>query len=402
MKGLYRYLSPFAPDQSGAVSALYELGGILVICDAGGCAGNVCGFDEPRWFTQKSAVFSAGIRDMDAIMGRDDRLMQKIGDAVSQMDAAFVALIGTPVPAVIGTDLAALGKLARRRFGLPVLAVDTTGMELYDKGQEKAWLSLLEAFARPEPDAARAPALCVWGATPLDLPGENAGERLAQRLSALGFGRAACAGYGAGLADVENAGAARCNLVVSPSGLAPAKWLQKRFGTPYLAGLPLAERGLAELKGAIAAEIAGAPRSRAQNGAGEPVPGEKKPGGVLLLHQQVLADALRRELAARGFSGRADIAGWFAQAPELARPGDRALRAEGDLAALVSERGYAAVAGDPLYRRALPDFTGVYVELPHYAVSSGIFPEPETETVIQKLLEAAGAGQNGKGGAAPC
>lgn len=401
MKGLYRYLSPFAPDQSGAVSALYELGGILVICDAGGCAGNVCGFDEPRWFTQKSAVFSAGIRDMDAIMGRDDRLMQKIGDAVSQVDAAFVALVGTPVPAVIGTDLAALAKLARRRFGLPVLAVDTTGMELYDKGQEKAWLSLLEAFARPEPDAARAPALGVWGATPLDLPGENAGERLAQRLSALGFGRAACAGYGAGLADVENAGAARCNLVVSPSGLAPAKWLHKRFGTPYLAGLPLTERGFAELKEAIADALSG----NTASGSAEPVYGEEKPGGVLLLHQQVLADALRRELAARGFSGRADIAGWFAQAPELARPGDRVLRAEGDLATLVSESGYAAVAGDPLYRRALPDFTGVYVELPHYAVSSGIFPEPETETVLQKLLEAAGApgaGQNGKGGAVPC
>ena len=49
MKGLYRYLSPFSPDQSGAVAVLYELGGIIVILDAGGCAGNICGFDEPRW-----------------------------------------------------------------------------------------------------------------------------------------------------------------------------------------------------------------------------------------------------------------------------------------------------------------------------------------------------------------
>ena len=31
MKGLYRYLSPFSPDQSGAVAVLYELGGIIVI-----------------------------------------------------------------------------------------------------------------------------------------------------------------------------------------------------------------------------------------------------------------------------------------------------------------------------------------------------------------------------------
>ena len=64
MRGLRKYLTPFAPDQSGAVSVLYELGGIIVICDAGGCTGNVCGFDEPRWFERKSAVFSAGLRDM--------------------------------------------------------------------------------------------------------------------------------------------------------------------------------------------------------------------------------------------------------------------------------------------------------------------------------------------------
>ena len=81
MRGLRKYLTPFAPDQSGAVSVLFELGGIVVICDAGGCTGNVCGFDEPRWFEQKSAIFSAGLRDMDAILGRDDRLVAKLADA---------------------------------------------------------------------------------------------------------------------------------------------------------------------------------------------------------------------------------------------------------------------------------------------------------------------------------
>ena len=48
MKGLRKCLTPFAPDQSGAVSVLYELGGIIVVVDAGGCTGNICGFDEPR------------------------------------------------------------------------------------------------------------------------------------------------------------------------------------------------------------------------------------------------------------------------------------------------------------------------------------------------------------------
>ena len=91
MRGLRKYLTPFAPDQSGAVSVLYELGGIIVICDAGGCTGNVCGFDEPRWFERKSAVFSAGLRDMDAILGRDDRLVAKLVDAAEKVEAGFAA-----------------------------------------------------------------------------------------------------------------------------------------------------------------------------------------------------------------------------------------------------------------------------------------------------------------------
>lgn len=78
MKGLRRFLTPFAPDQSGAVSVLYELGGIVVIVDAGGCAGNICGFDEPRWSETRSAIFSAGLRDMDAIMGRDKLLVKRL------------------------------------------------------------------------------------------------------------------------------------------------------------------------------------------------------------------------------------------------------------------------------------------------------------------------------------
>ena len=125
MRGLRKYLTPFAPDQSGAVSVLYELGGIIVICDAGGCTGNVCGFDEPRWFERKSAVFSAGLRDMDAILGRDDRLVAKLVDAADKIDANFAAIVGTPVPAVIGTDYRALKRMCEKKTDLPILAIDT-------------------------------------------------------------------------------------------------------------------------------------------------------------------------------------------------------------------------------------------------------------------------------------
>ena len=151
MKGLHKIIYPFAPDQSGAVSVLYELGGLLVVCDAGGCAGNICGFDEPRWGSGRnagrSAVFSAGLRDMDAILGRDTLLVEKMARAAAHMQASFAAIIGTPVPATIATDYRAVQKMAEERCGMPVLAIETNGIRWYDQGAEAAYLALFKTFA---------------------------------------------------------------------------------------------------------------------------------------------------------------------------------------------------------------------------------------------------------------
>ena len=45
LKYLRMYLPPFAPDYSGVCSTLFELRGIVVIHDAGGCTGNYTGYD---------------------------------------------------------------------------------------------------------------------------------------------------------------------------------------------------------------------------------------------------------------------------------------------------------------------------------------------------------------------
>lgn len=49
MSRLCVFMLPLAPDYSGAASALFDLGGIVVMHDASGCTGNFTGYDEPRW-----------------------------------------------------------------------------------------------------------------------------------------------------------------------------------------------------------------------------------------------------------------------------------------------------------------------------------------------------------------
>ena len=341
MRGLRKYLTPFAPDQSGAVSVLFELGGIVVICDAGGCTGNVCGFDEPRWFEQKSAIFSAGLRDMDAILGRDDRLVAKLADVVQKIDATFVAVIGTPVPAVIATDYIAFKRMSEKKIKLPILTVDTDGMELYDKGEEKAFLELFKIFAiekyQPEEDR-----IGILGMTPQDVSDLKAADKMRELFQQKYDQQAVCYGMGDGLEEIKKASSASKNIVVSPAALVAAQYLEKTFGTPYEISYPLAGELIPEMD----------------------YTGKK----ILVVHQQVIADSIRRELKARG-AEIVQVADWFMMKKELREEGDVFLRDEDDYIEVVENGDFDIIFADECMKRMVPEFGGIFVNTRHFAVS---------------------------------
>ena len=341
MRGRRKYLTPFATDQSGAVSVLYELGGIIVICDAGGCTGNVCGFDEPRWFERKSAVFSAGLRDMDAILGRDDRLVAKLVDAAEKVEAGFAAVIGTPVPAVIGTDYQALKRMCEKKTDLPVLAVNTDGMELYDGGERKAYLELFKVFAR-EKLPVETGRVGILGMTPQDVSDLKAADKLREKFKSQGH-QAVCYGMGDGLDEVKKASSVEKNIVVSPAALECARYLEKTFGTPYEVGYPLVEELVPDM------EYAG-----------------KK---ILIVQQQVMAGSIRAELRKRGGDGKITVASWFSMEKDLLEEGDVSLKDEEDYMELVEKGRYDVIFADPCMRRMTKDFSGVFVDAVHFAVS---------------------------------
>lgn len=387
MRGLRKYLTPFAPDQSGAVSVLYELGGLIAICDAGGCTGNVCGFDEPRWFEQKSALFSAGLRDMDAILGRDDRLVEKLVDAASKLDVKFVAIIGTPVPAVIGTDYKALGRMCEKKLNMPVITIDTDGMELYDVGEEKAWLELFRTFAEKgklnlDIEKKRGK-IGVLGLTPQDTSDLQAPKKVREYYQEKEGKEAICYCMGEnvcrstyGLDNDRTAGEVEKNIVVSPAALAAAKYLEKTFGTPYEVTYPIVEELVPDMD----------------------YRGKK----ILIVHQQVIGNAMRAEIRRRCQKVNEDpsvdnnaaitVASWFMMKPELSEEGDISFREEDDYMELVKEEDYDIVFADPMMKRMTEDAykmagTGcvadaheterkrIFIDATHFAVSGKLREE---------------------------
>ena len=341
MRGLRKFLTPFAPDQSGAVSVFYEFGGIIVICDAGGCTGNICGFDEPRWFESKSALFSAGLRDMDAILGRDDRLVAKLADAATKLDAKFAAIIGTPVPAVIGTDYHALKRMTEKKVDLPIMTVDTDGMELYDKGEEKAWLELFYVFAGEKEDVIPG-RVGILGMTPQDISDLHAADRIRKRFAEEGK-TAVCYGMGDGLGAVKKVSNVERHIVVSPAALEAAKYLKRTYGTPYEVGYPLVDELIFDMD----------------------YHGKK----VLIVHQQVIGSAIREEILKKAPNAQITVASWFMVKPELRKDGDLHLRDEEDYIQLVESGDFDVIYADRCMERMTPEFSGTFVDTVHFAVS---------------------------------
>ena len=350
IKGLRLYLPPFAPDTSGAASVLYPLGGLVVIVDAGGCAGNICGFDEPRTdLPAPSVMASAGLRDMDAIMGRDDRLLAKVKKALQQ-DAgtasppfSFLTLVGTPVPAVIGTDLTALAHLAEKQTGLPCIAVASNGIHAYDRGASTALFALVQKFTRP---CQTVPGkLGVLGVTPLDF---TLSEQNTLRESLLTCGWEQVSLLGAdGLASLREAAGCERLLVVSPSGLAAAEYLQEKLGPTYDTVFP--QELTFPLWTAIKQQLP---------------PGSKR---LLIIQQQFAANALRDFLRTCLPEGEIICGTCFELVPKLAEAGDFTFHEETEFQ--TAAQSFDTIIGDSLLRRALPGFNGAWIDYPHFAIS---------------------------------
>ena len=72
---VYTSLPVYTGDVSGVCSALYELGGMIVIHDPSGCNSTYNTHDEIRWYDHPSLIFISGLKESDAIMGNDAKFI---------------------------------------------------------------------------------------------------------------------------------------------------------------------------------------------------------------------------------------------------------------------------------------------------------------------------------------
>ena len=237
MNRSHRILPVYTGDVSGVCSALYELGGMVVIHDPSGCNSTYNTHDETRWYDRDSLIFISGLSEIDAILGNDEKLVDDVADAARQLHPRFIALVNSPIPYLSGVDFPALARLIEAETGIPAFYVKTNGMHDYVMGAGGALAELAARFVVPA--NRRSGAVNLLGVTPLDFAADGSDAALRSSLRQGGFEVLSCWAMGDTLETLSRAAEAEVNLVVSALGLPAARVLRQRFGTPYVTGLPV-------------------------------------------------------------------------------------------------------------------------------------------------------------------
>ena len=238
-----RIISCYAADTSGVCSALFELGGMVVVHDASGCNSTYSTHDEPRWYDMDSMIYISGLTEIDAVMGNDEKFISDVCKAAEDLHPAFIAICGSPMPAMTGTDFDAIADIIEQRCNIPTFAMNTNGMHSYLDGASQAFSMLAENFCeKTECEKSDKIKLNIIGATPLDFSRQEIVDDIKKWAYESGFEICCTMAMGDTLENIRNAGNADCSLVISYSGFEAAKILERRFGIPYVVGVPFGEK----------------------------------------------------------------------------------------------------------------------------------------------------------------
>ena len=258
MRQSYRIIPIYTADVSGVCSALYELGGMTVMHDPSGCNSTYNTHDELRWYDQDSLIFISGLTEIDAIMGNDRKFIDDIEHAAKQLHPKFIALAGSPIPFMNGTDFPAIAHVIETETGIPTFSVPTNGMNDYVYGAGIALEEIAKRFVKnsekQEKKESNSHTVNLLGVTPLDFGPQKNVEALKENLQKYGWEVTSSWAMGDDLETLQRSGKAEVNLVVSAVGLRAAKVLWETYKIPYVIGTPnewLAEDISKALEGAV-------------------------------------------------------------------------------------------------------------------------------------------------------
>ena len=393
MKQIASRISIYSADAFGVCSALYELGGLCVMHDASGCNSTYNTHDEPRWYDFDSMVYISGLSEMEAIMGDDQKFIDDIVYTAKELSPNFIAMAGTPIPTMIGTDFKAIANIIEKETNIPTFGFDTTGMHSYVSGAYKAFEALAKRFLKRNDKESRAEQkesvdkegrehqnsrikVNILGVTPLDFSINKSVEAMVDLLKENNFEVISTWAMGSSLEYIKNAGDADINLVVSYSGMGAAKYMYENLNIPYVVGTPFgkefAKKVIEDLK-----EV----KSTKENKISYDNRKIDKDAEITIVGESVMSESLAYAIT-KEKNKTVNVISALETDEKLLLEGDKIAMFEDDIEKCL--KNSKTIIADPLYRPICP-IDSNFISLPHEAFSGRIYRD-EIPNIINKSL----------------
>ena len=393
MKQIASRISIYSADAFGVCSALYELGGLCVMHDASGCNSTYNTHDEPRWYDFDSMVYISGLSEMEAIMGDDQKFIDDIVYTAKELSPNFIAMAGTPIPTMIGTDFKAIANIIEKETNIPTFGFDTTGMHSYVSGAYKAFEALAKRFLKRNDKESRGEKkesidkesrevkntiikVNILGATPLDFSINKSVEAMVDLLKENNFEVISTWAMGSSLEYIKNAGDADVNLVVSYSGMGAAKYMYENLNIPYVVGTPFgkefANKVIEDLK-----EV----KSTKENKVSYDNRKIDKNAEITIVGESIMSESLAYAIS-KEKNKTVNVISSLETDEKLLLEGDKIAMFEDDIEKCL--KNSKTIIADPLFRPICP-LDSNFISLPHEAFSGRIYRD-EIPNIINKSL----------------
>lgn len=393
MKQIASRISIYSADAFGICSALYELGGLCVMHDASGCNSTYNTHDEPRWYDFDSMVYISGLSEMEAIMGDDQKFIDDIVYTAKELSPNFIAMAGTPIPTMIGTDFKAIANIIEKETNIPTFGFDTTGMHSYVSGAYKAFEALAKRFLKRNDKESRGEKkesidkesreakntiikVNILGATPLDFSINKSVEAMVDLLKENNFEVISTWAMGSSLEYIKNAGDADVNLVVSYSGMGAAKYMYENLNIPYVIGTPFgkefANKVIEDLK-----EV----KSTKENKISYDNRKIDKNAEITIVGESIMSESLAYAIS-KEKNKTVNVISSLETDEKLLLEGDKIAMFEDDIEKCL--KNSKTIIADPLFRPICP-LDSNFISLPHEAFSGRIYRD-EIPNIINKSL----------------
>lgn len=393
MKQIASRISIYSADAFGVCSALYELGGLCVMHDASGCNSTYNTHDEPRWYDFDSMVYISGLSEMEAIMGDDQKFIDDIVYTAKELSPNFIAMAGTPIPTMIGTDFKAIANIIEKETNIPTFGFDTTGMHSYVSGAYKAFEALAKRFLKRNDKESRGEKkesidkesrevkntiikVNILGATPLDFSINKSVEAMVDLLKENNFEVISTWAMGSSLEYIKNAGDADVNLVVSYSGMGATKYMYENLNIPYVVGTPFgkefANKVIEDLK-----EV----KSTKENKVSYDNRKIDKDAEITIVGESIMSESLAYAIS-KEKNKTVNVISSLETDEKLLLEGDKIAMFEDDIEKCL--KNSKTIIADPLFRPICP-LDSNFISLPHEAFSGRIYRD-EIPNIINKSL----------------